>query len=131
MVVTASPYHPSGRVLNVPTWRLVLSKGLSALYRSVFRQQLHTYTSCLRVYRRSQVQDLVLRESGFLGVAEFLMLLDLEGKRIVEHPALLEVRLLGHSKMKLFPTIGGHLRLLWRMVSARWRSRRARATISR
>jgi hypothetical protein len=37
----------------------------------------------------------------------------------VEHPAVLEVRLLGHSKMKVFRTIGGHLRLLWRMARAR------------
>jgi len=129
-VVTASPYHPSGRVLNVPPWRLLLSRTLSGLYRCVFHQQLHTYTSCLRVYRRSQVQDLVLREGGFLGVAEFLMRLDLEGKRIVEHPAVLEVRLLGHSKMKLFRTIRGHLRLLWRMAMACWGSPKARASMS-
>ena len=119
-VVTASPYHPSGRVLNVPPWRLFLSKGLSALYRRVFRQKLHTYTSCLRVYRRSLVQDLSIRESGFLGVAEMLAVLDLQGKRIVEQPAVLEVRLLGHSKMKLFRTIAGHIRLLLRMAGARW-----------
>ena len=119
-LVTASPYHPSGRVLNVPAWRLFLSKGLSALYRRVFRQKLHTYTSCLRVYRRSLVQDLSIRESGFLGVAEMLGLLDLQGKRIVEHPAVLEVRLLGHSKMKLLRAIGGHVRLLCRMAWARW-----------
>jgi polysaccharide deacetylase family protein (PEP-CTERM system associated) len=118
-VVTASPYHPSGRVLNVPSWRLLLSRTLSALYRRVFHHQLHTYTSCFRVYHRSAVKDVGLRERGFLGVAEFLMVLDLEGKRIVEHPAVLEVRLLGRSKMKLLRTIGGHLRLLWRMAWAR------------
>jgi len=118
-LVTASPYHPSGRVMNVPAWRLVLSKGLSFLYRCSFTQKLHTYTSCFRVYRRSQVKDLVLRESGFLGVAEMLILLDRDGKRIVEHPAVLEVRLLGHSKMKLLRTIGGHLRLLGRMAVTR------------
>jgi polysaccharide deacetylase family protein (PEP-CTERM system associated) len=126
-VVTASPYHPSGRVLNVPSWRLVLSKGLSFLYRRLFRQKLHTYTSCFRVFRRSLVKDLSLREQGFLGVAETLMILDLQGKRIVEHPAVLEVRLFGHSKMKLFRTIAGHLRLLWRMAGARWLSRQARS----
>lgn len=125
-LVTASPYHPSGRVLNVPPWRLVLSKTLSALYRRVFRQKLHTYTSCLRVYRHSLVQNLSIQESGFLGVAEMLMVLDLQGKRIVEHPAVLEVRLLGHSKMKLVPTIWGHLRLLRRMVWARWGPTRIR-----
>ena len=119
-IVTASPYHPSGRVLNVPSWRLVLSKGLSFLYRRLFRQKLYTYTSCFRVYRRSLVKELEPREQGFLGVAEMLMILDLQGKRIVEHPAVLEVRLFGNSKMKLFRTIGGHLRLLWRMARARW-----------
>jgi polysaccharide deacetylase family protein (PEP-CTERM system associated) len=118
-LVTASPYHPSGRVLNVPRWRLFLSKALSALYRRVSRQQLHTYTSCFRVYRRSLVQDLPIREGGFLGVAEMLALLDLLGKRVVEHPAVLEVRLLGHSKMRLVRTILGHVRLLCRVALAR------------
>ncbi len=119
-LVTASPYHPSGRVLNVPAWRLFLSKSLSALYRRVLRQKLHTYTSCLRVYRRSMTQDLLIRERGFLGVAEMLAVLDLQGRRIVEHPAVLEVRMLGHSKMKLFRTIAGHVRLLFRVAWARW-----------
>ncbi len=119
-LVTASPYHPSGRVVNVPAWRLLLSKSLSALYRRVCRHKLHTYTSCLRVYRRSLVQDVSIRETGFLGVAEMLGALDFQGKRIVEHPAVLEVRLLGHSKMKLMRTILGHLRLLARMAWARW-----------
>jgi len=119
-VVTASPYHSSGRVLNVPTWRLALSKGLSALYRRVLRQKLRTYTSCFRVYRRSAVLDLPIQEGGFLGVAEMLGVLDLQGKRIVERPAVLEVRLLGHSKMKLARTIAGHLRLLTRLAAARW-----------
>jgi polysaccharide deacetylase family protein (PEP-CTERM system associated) len=129
-VVTASPYHPSGRVLNVPAWRLLLSRSLSAMYRRVFHHQLHTYTSCLRIYRRSEVQHVELREGGFLGVAEFLMLLDLEGKRIVEHPAVLEVRMLGRSKMKLLRTIGGHLKLLCRMAAARLGAPRARTSIT-
>jgi polysaccharide deacetylase family protein (PEP-CTERM system associated) len=118
-LVTASPYHRLGRVANVPGWRLMLSKGLSLLYRRILRQKLATYTSCFRVYRRSAVADLTLREGGFLGVAELIALLDLRGRRIVECPAVLEARLLGHSKMKVFRTIGGHLRLLGRLLAAR------------
>jgi hypothetical protein len=97
----------------------MLSRGLSALYRHTLTQKLHTYTSCFRIYRRSLLKDLVLTESGFLGVAETLILLDRSGKRIVEHPAVLEVRLLGHSKMKLLGTIIGHLRLVRRIVFGR------------
>jgi polysaccharide deacetylase family protein (PEP-CTERM system associated) len=118
-VVTASPYHPQGTVHNVPGWRLFLSKGLSMLYRRVFRQKLHTYTACFRAYRCDLVSDIELSEGGYLGVAELLIKLDRCGRRIVECPAVLEVRLLGHSKMKAVRTIRGHLRLLGQMVLGR------------
>ncbi len=123
-MVTASPYHPEGEVLNVPAWRLFLSKTLSFLYRRVLNNRLSTYTACFRVYRRSAMQGMVLRNGGFLGVAEMLGRLDLRGARIAEYPAVLEVRMLGHSKMKVLRTILGHLRLLGQFIAARWRSAR-------
>jgi hypothetical protein len=67
------------------------------------------------------VERLELRESGFLGIAEMTGRLDLQGSRIVEHPATLEVRLFGHSKMKTLKTIAGHLGLLSRLLSMRIR----------
>jgi polysaccharide deacetylase family protein (PEP-CTERM system associated) len=118
-LVTASPYHPAGRVLNVPAWRLSLSRGASFLYRRVLRQKLHTYTSCFRVYRRQAVAGLPLCEEGFLGVAEMLARLDLQGSTVVEHPATLEVRLLGCSKMKVLRSVAGHLKLLARLAKLR------------
>jgi polysaccharide deacetylase family protein (PEP-CTERM system associated) len=118
-LVTASPYHPNGAVLNVPRWRLALSKTASALYRAALGERLHTYTSCFRVYRREAVAEMQLSENGFLGVAEMLGKLALAGARIVEHPATLEVRLLGRSKMRVARTIAGHLKLLLRFAIAR------------
>ncbi len=111
-MVTASPYHPKGGVRNVPGWRLFLSKGASLLYRRVLNAQLDTFTSCFRVYRRSSVVDLELKEKGFLGVAELRGKLNLNGGRSLEYPAILEVRLFGFSKMKTARTIFGHLKLL-------------------
>jgi dolichol-phosphate mannosyltransferase len=121
-LVTASPYHPFGQVRNVPEWRLALSRTSSWLYRRVLRQKLFTYTSCFRVYRRSAVVEMKPTECGFLGIAELLGLIDLAGLRIVEHPATLEVRLFGQSKMKILKTIVGHLRLLSRFVVKRLQS---------
>jgi polysaccharide deacetylase family protein (PEP-CTERM system associated) len=118
-LVTASPYHPRGRVLNVPAWRLSLSKAASWLYRRVLHHKLATYTSCFRVYRRSAVLELNLREKGFLGVAEMIGALDLRGSRIVECPTVLEVRMLGQSKMKTLRTIFGHFRILSRLLVSR------------
>jgi polysaccharide deacetylase family protein (PEP-CTERM system associated) len=118
-LVTASPYHKDGGVRNVPGWRLFLSRGASFLYRRVLRSKLDTYTSCFRVYRRSSFVDLELQESGFLGVAEMLGRVDLSGGKIVEFPAVLEVRLFGISKMKTAKTIIGHLKLLSQLIKIR------------
>lgn len=124
-LVTASPYHPKGRVHNVPSWRLLLSKSLSRIYRIVLRQPLHTYTSCFRVYRRSAMIGTQPERDGFLGIAELVGKLALSGAEIVEYPATLEVRVLGHSKMKIVQTIAGHLGLLtslaWQRVVQRAR----------
>ena len=119
-LVTASPYHKDGGVRNVPGWRLFLSRGASFLYRRVLQSKLSTYTSCFRVYRRSSFVGMELQESGFLGVAEMLGRLDLAGGRIVEFPAVLEVRLFGVSKMKTAKTIAGHLKLLSYLTTLRW-----------
>jgi len=48
-LITASPYHPDGDVLNVPEWRLVISRCASIAYRLVTGLNLYTYTSCFRV----------------------------------------------------------------------------------
>ncbi len=120
-LVTASPYHPQGLVRNVPEWRLMLSRTLSRLYRLVLHHKLATYTSCFRVYRRSSVLPITVRDTRFLGVAELLGRLDLAGGRIVEFPAELQVRVLGQSKMKILRTIAGHLGLLCRLLAARLR----------
>jgi polysaccharide deacetylase family protein (PEP-CTERM system associated) len=118
-LVTASPYHALGLVRNVPRWRLSLSRGASFLYRRVLGHRLATYTSCFRVYRKSALAPLQLDEGGFLGVAEMLGKLDLAGGRIVEHPATLDVRIFGQSKMKVLGATLGHLKLLTRLALLR------------
>jgi hypothetical protein len=115
-LVTASPYHPDGEVFNVPKWRLLLSKNLSRLYNLVLHAHLHTYTSCFRVYRREKVVCLEPSHSDFLGIAEHLLLVIQKGGKVLEHPATLESRLLGVSKMKTIRTIFGHLKLLARTL---------------
>ncbi len=116
-MVTASPYHRDGSVSNVPRWRLALSHTLSMMYRRLLKQKLYTWTSCFRIYRKRQIVDLPLEENGFLGTAEMAAQLSLHGRTIVEHPATLEVRLFGFSKMKTVRTIFSHLRLLAKVVA--------------
>jgi dolichol-phosphate mannosyltransferase len=114
-VVTASPYHKLGKVVDVPPWRLALSRGASMLYRMLLRQNIATYTSCFRVYRRGALLNLELSDGGFTGIAEILALIILNGGRVAEVPAVLSRRTHGRSKMRIVRTVGGHLRLLGRL----------------
>jgi dolichol-phosphate mannosyltransferase len=120
-LVVASPYHPAGRVRGVPRWRLELSRVASRLYRALLTNKLHTYTSCVRVYRRDAVVDLPLDHAGFVGVVELLWRVDRGGGKIVEHPVELTARTTGCSKMRTAATTLAHLRLLARIALLRWR----------
>jgi dolichol-phosphate mannosyltransferase len=123
-MVVASPYHPLGKVNHVPAWRLKLSKAASGLYRLVLRQKLHTYTSCFRVYRRSAVIDVPLRNGGFVGIAELVCELDRRDERVVESPATLDIRTTGQSKMRVVRAGWAHLKLIGRAGFSRLFGRR-------
>ena len=118
-LVTGSPYHPLGKVRDVPRWRLALSKTASSLYRRVLKHKLYTYTSCFRVYRRDAILKLDLRENGFLGIAELVGKLEMQGSKIVECPTTLASRVQGVSKMRTARVAVGHLVLLGQMLAAR------------
>ncbi|HBJ35504.1 MAG TPA: glycosyl transferase family 2 [Planctomycetaceae bacterium] len=118
-IVTASPYHPLGVVLGVPGWRLLLSKAASTAYATVINVDLHTYTSCFRIYRRSVFVDLELRNQGFVGMAELLWMAIRDGGTVKETPAVLTSRRVGYSKLRTLPVIAGHLRLIGQIIYQR------------
>jgi dolichol-phosphate mannosyltransferase len=118
-VVVGSPYHPKGGVENVPRWRLALSQGASVIYTRLFRTKLYSYTSCFRVYRRTALENLQIESDGFVGMAEILWRLENKGARMVEVPAVLNVRRYGQSKMRTLQVIGEHLGLMRQMAFTR------------
>lgn len=111
-LVAASPYHPLGKVDNIPLWRLWLSQRVSNIYRLLFRTKLHCYTGCFRVYRRSSVIDHTPQNRGYVGVAELLWRVDHAGGTIIEHPAVLRKRIAGTSKMRVIREGLKHLKLM-------------------
>ncbi len=113
-IVTVSPYHPQGKVHNVPAHRIFLSKSASRLYKIVLGCPLHTYTAMVRVYKKEVIQNVSFEADNFLGVTELLVKAVLKGYQVKELPVELEARKFGISKMKKFPitVIGNHLSLL-------------------
>ncbi len=120
-MVTASPYHPDGEVVNVPAYRLVLSRGSSTIYRLLVDNKIHTYTALFRAYRRQVVKSVPFNSDGYLAGTELLVNGMLVGYHVAEYPAALHSRVFGASKAKLARTILAHLNFQGRILLHRLR----------
>jgi dolichol-phosphate mannosyltransferase len=129
-IVTASPYHPLGRVEGVPAWRLLLSRGASSAYRRLLGGKLYSYTACFRVFRHSALAHLEFHNPRFLGVTQMLVSALDAGLVVVEHPLTLTSRKTGISKMSTLRTARDHAgfmgRLLLRRIAGRSHGARRR-----
>ena len=126
-LVTASPYHPDGRVAGVPAYRLLLSRGSSLLYRLLVNWRIRTYTALLRAYRRSIVEHVRFESDGFLAGTEILVNSVLMGYRVAEYPTVLHARAHGVSKARIARTIRAHLGYQGRVLLHRLGLRRLAA----
>ena len=111
-LVTVSPYHPAGTVEGVPMWRLVLSFGLSSIYRFLLRSRFYTFTAMVRCVRTSCVQSLLGPRNDFSFIAYFFIRA-IRAKLVIEEiPATLHIRKFGQSKINLAKTIVSHLSII-------------------
>lgn len=119
-MATASPYHPKGKVVNVPGWRIWLSHTASRMYGYLLKNKLTCYTCAFRAYRRDVINDIKLKHKGFVGTTEIAWRIDRDGWVIRESPATLNVRQFGQSKMRTLQVAMQHLKMLlkigWKRV---------------
>lgn len=125
-IVTASPYHPQGRVENVAGYRVFLSRGSSLLYRVLVDWRIYCYTALFRIYRKEIVKNFSFESNGFLAGTELMVTAMLAGHKVAEFPAVLHSRAFGASKAKIMRTIRAHMRfqgeiLLYRLGLGSWR----------
>ncbi len=112
VLATASPYHPQGKVINVPRWRIGLSYAASLAYRQILRNRLYCYTCGVRAYRRSALLQVHVDNAGFVGTTELLWRLEQQGWQFAEYPATLSVRQFGYSKMRTMRVMFDHLKMI-------------------
>lgn len=121
-IVTSSAYHPRGGVEGVPAYRLLFSRGASLLYRVLVSPRINTWTAMYRAYRREVLEQVQMRTTGYVVMAELLVEAMLRGYRVAEYPTVLHVRRYGQSKAKVWKITREHLRfqrhILWRRLAA-------------
>lgn len=121
-IVIASPYHPRGRLENVPFYRWFLSKGISTLYSLASGARLYSFTSLARLYRKDVVKKVKFESNGFIAVSEILLYALLKGYKAKEVPAILKTRKYGSSKMNTIDEIFNHGFFLIRVLLLRLQS---------
>lgn len=115
-IVTVSPYHPDGKIRDVPGYRIFLSKSISQIYRWLVPARLYTFTAMVRIYRKDVVKKVHFKSDTFLGVTELMIKALLQGYHVKELPTELNHRVFGTSKMKTVRVIKDHLSLINRIL---------------
>ena len=118
-IVTASPYHKNGGIANVPTYRIILSRGSSVIYQLLADRRVATYTALFRAYRREVVRRVPFASDGFLAGTELLVNAMFLGYRVAEYPTVLHARAAGVSKAKILRIIRAHLKFQWTVLLRR------------
>lgn len=120
-ITTASPYHPKGKVENVPGYRLIFSFGASLLYRLLVRWNIYCWTSLFRAYRRPVIETVSFESDDFLAGTELLVKALWQGYTVSEFPTTLYSRVFGQSSIKIARVTRKHLgfqmRILWAVIS--------------
>ena len=89
-IVIASPYMKGGKNTAVPFFRLLLSKVVNRFMGLVAPNKIHTFTSMVRVYRKSFLKKLNLKSSTYAINPEIIYKALILRARIVEIPAHLD-----------------------------------------
>ncbi|SHI50593.1 glycosyltransferase family 2 protein [Lutispora thermophila] len=119
-LVIASRFVNGGREIGLSLERKLLSRGAAAFLKLFFPvQNVHDYSSGFRAYDVEYLHRAIMAyggdlvtSRGFECMAEILARFSKLGVRAGEYPLVLEYNLKqGDSKMKVFRTIKGYLRL--------------------
>ena len=111
-LVTASPYHPDGRVDGVPGHRLFLSKSLAWMLRVLMGTDNRTFSAMVRVYRREVIDQVPVRYTSFACQTQIMTETIMKGFKVVDYPTTLAVRQFGASKMQLVSVIRSQILFL-------------------
>ncbi len=117
-VVSGSP-KLAGFGEDIPSYRIFISSLATWAYRLVMGANVTAISPIFRLYRKSHLDQIVLRGTGFDINAEILFSLIRNGSRVAEVPTMLTQRIHGESKLNYRREMARHASLLLRMVRMR------------
>lgn len=117
--VVASRYVVGGGMVEVPAWRVVLSRVANIGFQVLFLTRLRDITSGFKAYRTERLRELAITSRGFEVQLEITVRLLKSGATFVELPYVLKNREAGESKMRYLRLIPRYLHLLISLIFLR------------
>ncbi len=121
-IIISSRYKKEAEIKGIPTYRMILSIGISLLAKIFFKLNAKDITSGYRLYNYRTINYLskkyrknIIQSKGFSAPLEVILKLNPLNLKIKEIPIQLNYKLRGkESKMKVLPTIYEYLKLIFK-----------------
>ena len=113
-VVIGSRALDGAQVMNVPTWKRIISKFANTVFNKAFKIEVKDKTSGFRMIDAQTIREIapLVQARNFEGLMEFLLIANYRRKSMVEVPITLTYRQHGETKFRLFGAGVGYAKLL-------------------
>jgi len=119
-VCVASRFVRGGGMLNVPLYRVFISRLANILYQILFLSPVKDNTSGYKAYRAPLIKSIEIEETGFAVQLEIMTKLLRKRAKFKEIPFVLANRELGRSKLRYLKAIPHYVSRVTRLFFIRW-----------
>jgi dolichol-phosphate mannosyltransferase len=119
-VCVASRFVGNGGMVNVPWYRVLISRFANVVYQILFLSPVKDNTTGYKAYRSGVIKSVDIQETGFAVQLEIMTKLLKKNARFAEIPFELINRKLGTSKLRYLKAIPHYLRHVLHLLSIRW-----------
>jgi dolichol-phosphate mannosyltransferase len=119
-VCVASRFVRGGGMLNVPLYRVLISRLANILYQILFLSPVKDNTSGYKAYKAPLLRSIKIEETGFAVQLEIVTKLLKKKATFKEIPFVLTNRELGKSKLRYFEAIPHYVSRVTRLLLTRW-----------
>lgn len=119
-VCVASRFVQGGGMVNVPRYRVVISRIANTVYRFLFHSPIRDNTTGYKAYRAELIKSIEIEELGFAVQLEIVAKLLRKRAKFNEVPFLLTNRKLGSSKLRYLSAIPHYVKRVMLLFLVRW-----------
>ena len=118
-IIIGSRYIKGGTIEGIPAWKIFLSRIMNIVLTVLYRVNIADKTSGYRLYKKSSLKKIKNKTEfkNFEYLPELLIYAKKAGLKMSEVPIHFKPRGEGKSKMRIFKTIIGYMKLTMRSFS--------------